>query len=377
MCPTCHHVSGNLFALLFLLTIPPPLSFLRASVLHVSHLSSCLRQPLCTSVFADNPPPPLHTTATPTQPQINETEFKAWYISSEDHIKSKVRVIFDSFDINADGSISADELRSLLETLEPTVSDKDVEEALESMYKEGPRDVVLYDEFSSWYFNSIFFQERQKLTLEENESGYFDQLKPPKEGGVMDWLKYILVLPLLAAFTLTIPDVTRPALGKWCYVAFILAIAWIGGFSYFMVDWTERIGNTLGIPSVVMGLTFLAAGTSVPDLLSSVIVARKGHGDMAVSSSVGSNIFDILVGLPFPWLVYMAVPSKPKFVTIGSGALWLSIFILLGMLVLVVITIHCQRWMLTKTVGGIMICLYIIFIIQAIVRELPFNLCVS
>jgi sodium/potassium/calcium exchanger 2 len=50
-----------------------------------------------------------------------------------------------------------------------------------------------------------------------------------------------------------------------------------------------------------MGLTFLAAGTSVPDLLTSVIVARQGHGDMAVSSSIGSNIFDVLVGLPFPW----------------------------------------------------------------------------
>lgn len=40
----------------------------------------------------------------------------------------------------------------------------------------------------------------------------------------------------------------------------------------------------------------LAAGTSVPDLLTSVIVARKGFGDMAISSSIGSNIFDITVG---------------------------------------------------------------------------------
>ena len=45
-----------------------------------------------------------------------------------------------------------------------------------------------------------------------------------------------------------------------------------------------------------MGLTLLAAGTSIPDLLTSVIVARKGLGDMAVSSSVGSNIFDVCMG---------------------------------------------------------------------------------
>ena len=53
-----------------------------------------------------------------------------------------------------------------------------------------------------------------------------------------------------------------------------------------------------------MGLTILAAGTSVPDLLTSVIVAKQGFGDMAVSSSIGSNIFDVLVGLPLPWLAF-------------------------------------------------------------------------
>jgi len=45
-----------------------------------------------------------------------------------------------------------------------------------------------------------------------------------------------------------------------------------------------------------MGLTFLAAGTNIPDLITSVVVARQGHGDMAVSSSIGSNIFDVTVG---------------------------------------------------------------------------------
>lgn len=82
-----------------------------------------------------------------------------------------------------------------------------------------------------------------------------------------------------------------------------------------MVWWATVTGDTVGIPPEVttttsqlcvtltilqsyqvMGLTFLAAGTSIPDLITSVIVARKGFGDMAVSSSVGSNIFDVTVG---------------------------------------------------------------------------------
>lgn len=62
-----------------------------------------------------------------------------------------------------------------------------------------------------------------------------------------------------------------------------------------------------------MGLTFLAAGTSIPDLITSVIVARKGFGDMAVSSSVGSNIFDVTVGYVhvYLYIFYNLIVSLP------------------------------------------------------------------
>lgn len=52
-----------------------------------------------------------------------------------------------------------------------------------------------------------------------------------------------------------------------------------------------------------MGLTFIAAGTSVPEVVSSLIVARQGLGTMAVSNSIGSNTFDVLMCLGLPWLI--------------------------------------------------------------------------
>lgn len=69
-----------------------------------------------------------------------------------------------------------------------------------------------------------------------------------------------------------------------------------------MVWWATLVGTTFRMKSEIMGLTFLAAGTSIPDLITSVLVARKGFGDMAVSSSVGSNIFDVTVGYVIPKL---------------------------------------------------------------------------
>ena len=64
-----------------------------------------------------------------------------------------------------------------------------------------------------------------------------------------------------------------------------------------MVWMAEVIGDLIGINPSVMGLTFLAAGTSVPDLITSVIVAKKGFGDMAVSSSIGDRSYVYYRGL--------------------------------------------------------------------------------
>lgn len=257
--------------------------------------------------------------------QICEEEFSSWYIQSEERIRSQVRHVFDEIDANKSGTIDRKELKTLLETLDPRVSDADVEEAITAMYKSGSREEISFEEFDEWYRHSILF-ERQKKAVEEDMHGVMENLLPPWGDGFIGWLKYLIVLPLVLVMTLTIPDVRRPGMSIWCYFAFFLSIAWIGGFAFFMVTWAEVIGKTLGIPDVVMGLTILAAGTSVPDMLSSVIVARRGQGDMAVSSSIGSNIFDILVGLPVPWFLYIVWPSTKDTVDVSS----LKCFILLS-----------------------------------------------
>ncbi|KAL7299375.1 hypothetical protein TKK_0007943 [Trichogramma kaykai] len=109
-------------------------------------------------------------------------------------------------------------------------------------------------------------------------------------------MTYILVAPILFPLWLTLPDTRTPKGRKFFPVTFIGSIFWIAAYSYLMVWWANIAGDTVKIPPEVMGLTFLAAGTSIPDLITSVIVARKGFGDMAISSSVGSNIFDVTVG---------------------------------------------------------------------------------
>ncbi|XP_050565759.1 sodium/potassium/calcium exchanger 3-like isoform X5 [Cygnus atratus] len=119
--------------------------------------------------------------------------------------------------------------------------------------------------------------------------------------GKIEVLKWLFTWPLSFVLYFTVPNCNKPHLEKWFMVTFASSTLWIAAFSYMMVWMVTIIGYTLGIPDVIMGITFLAAGTSVPDCMASLIVARQGMGDMAVSNSIGSNVFDILIGLGLPW----------------------------------------------------------------------------
>jgi Ca2+/Na+ antiporter len=49
----------------------------------------------------------------------------------------------------------------------------------------------------------------------------------------------------------------------------------------------------------------------MPTLWSSMVVAKKGYGDMAISNALGANVFSILVGLGLPWFLYPIYTNKP------------------------------------------------------------------
>uniref|UniRef100_A0A3P9D8B8 Sodium/potassium/calcium exchanger 1 n=1 Tax=Maylandia zebra TaxID=106582 RepID=A0A3P9D8B8_9CICH len=179
---------------------------------------------------------------------------------------------------------------------------------------------------------------------------------------------YLFLLPIVFPLWLTVPDVRNPKSRKFFVVTFLGSILWIAIFSYLMVWWAHQVGETIGISEEIMGLTMLAAGTSIPDLITSVIVARKGLGDMAVSSSVGSNIFDITVGLPVPWLLYSAIHSFGP-VAVSSNGLFCAIVLLFLMLLFVIISIASCNWKMNKVLGFTMFLLYFIFLVLSVMLE--------
>jgi K+-dependent Na+/Ca+ exchanger-like protein len=149
------------------------------------------------------------------------------------------------------------------------------------------------------------------------------------------------------------------------YRVFVVSILLIAALSYVLVELAVASAHILNIPEAIIALTVLAVGTSIPDLFSSIIVAKQGRGDMAVSNAIGSNIFDILIGLGLPFMIVML--SSGKIIEAG-GNLIRSVIILFGSVLLLVVLLVLRRWQVGKPTGIILILVYVAYVIYEIIK---------
>lgn len=89
----------------------------------------------------------------------------------------------------------------------------------------------------------------------------------------------------------------------------------------------SQIATMLGVSELVIGLTIVAVGTSLPELAASVASALKGHADMAVGAIVGSNMFNILLVLAIPGL-WGSLPLQSDVITRDMGAVFITSLVL-------------------------------------------------
>jgi len=100
-------------------------------------------------------------------------------------------------------------------------------------------------------------------------------------------------------------------------------------FSAKILVWgAVEIARSYGISELVIGLTIIAIGTSLPELAASVTSALKGHHDIAIGNVVGSNIFNLLAVMPIPGLVATT--------EIAPEVLWRDYGAMLGLTVLLI-----------------------------------------
>ena len=135
----------------------------------------------------------------------------------------------------------------------------------------------------------------------------------------------------------------------------ILAVI-LGG--ELVVKSSQQIALNLGISETLVGLTIVSIGTSLPELVTSIVAAKKGETDIALGNVIGSNIFNILFVL--------GISSTLSPILVNNQSL-IDVLILLGITIICYIfTIYNQR--IGRTKGIIMALTYLIFMIYIIMR---------
>ena len=199
---------------------------------------------------------------------------------------------------------------------------------------------------------------------------------------VYTWFNFVMGAPYQWLFRNTIPY------ARYYWSSFAMNILWIIVLSLAMVSVVQKLGCILGVDAFTMGFCVIAVGTSVPDALGSMLVARDGFADMAVSNAIGSNVFDINLGLGFPYLILILSkikdqkePGMPFIILeacgrdgktlVRQGPLFAKFGgILLGILVLTVVTFMASKFQLTKPLGITFVFLYIVTVGYAILSAI-------
>jgi K+-dependent Na+/Ca+ exchanger-like protein len=198
--------------------------------------------------------------------------------------------------------------------------------------------------------------------VDEEEDVFFARFALPSDKS--DWPLYFLTTLFRFIFSLTIPDTGIAFFHNWYVLSFIMSILWIGVLCHFMVVWATEAACILNISPIVMGILVLAVGTSVPDAIGSMIAARNGEADMAIANAIGSNVFDILLGLGLPWLMVIIIRGKD--VNVCNDGILVAVIILFCTACLFVGVLKFNKWKMNNKIGNALLVLYFLYVVYTI-----------
>lgn len=172
---------------------------------------------------------------------------------------------------------------------------------------------------------------------------------------------YIALLIFRGRSEQTEDDSDEP-IKKW-YVSIILIAVGIAAIIFggdLVVDSASAIAIKFGMSELMVGLTIVAVGTSLPELVTSVVAARKGELDIAVGNAVGSSIMNILL--------ILGVSAVLRPISIEPSALVDVIVMALSILIIFFTTL--KKNSVGKITGASMLAVYVLYIAYIIIRNI-------
>ncbi len=145
-----------------------------------------------------------------------------------------------------------------------------------------------------------------------------------------------------------------------CIIYIVGGIAAIKFGGDFVVDGASTIAAKLGMSDTLVGLTVVAVGTSLPELVTSVVASRKGEVDMAFGNVIGSNICNIL------FILGLSGAISPMAVITDNIV---DIIVLIAVSLISYVFVRSEQ-KLVKKEGIVMLAIYVVYMIYACVRGL-------
>ncbi|KRG07049.1 sodium/potassium/calcium exchanger 4 [Drosophila mojavensis] len=191
---------------------------------------------------------------------------------------------------------------------------------------------------------------------------------PHSETGFMKFW-WVFTFPIKLVLRVCIP---HPIRHRRLYpLSFIMCIICIGVNAYMIVWMLTAFGVAIRVPTIVMGLTFLAAGSTMPEAVSSLISLRNGENGIGVSNSLGANSLAILLSLGVPWFVKNCMNYGTGIKQqVGTEGIEYNILILILCTIGLFIVLSCSGYRLTKRVGVALFTVYTVFIVLQILIEM-------
>ncbi|MDD3010847.1 MAG: calcium/sodium antiporter [Bacteroidales bacterium] len=124
-----------------------------------------------------------------------------------------------------------------------------------------------------------------------------------------------------------------------------------------LVKGSSSIGQKLGIPSIVIGMTIVAFGTSLPELVISSFAAYRGETDLAITNVLGSNLLNILLILGISAII-LPIPAKKS----TTNRVIPASFLLTVFLILMMYTFNQGRNVVNRTEGIVLLLLFVLFL---------------
>jgi cation:H+ antiporter len=156
----------------------------------------------------------------------------------------------------------------------------------------------------------------------------------------------------------------RPSVTQWLLDIFLiiagLVLLVLG--SRWLVDSAIAIARTFGLSELIIGLTIVAAGTSLPELATSAMASFRGERDIAVGNVVGSNIFNILAVLGLSALV------SPDGINVSNAALRFDIPVMIAVAI-VCLPIFFTGFRIGRREGGLFLGYYIAYTVYLILNS--------